>query len=372
VNFDFSDEQYMLRDGLRRYLSDNWGAKKARALTNDAEEALWNDLCGLGVTTLLVPEDHGGSGVAVSEVSMVLEEFGRFLVPAPMADTIIASLVLNRHGTEAQRGSLLPAIADGSCRIAFAHVESGAGYRLDDVHAQAIKEGKSFVLKGRKILVAGAERATHFLVSARDASDNVRLFICARGENANINSNPNKTFDIASTSSALTFDSVPAELVGGDEANDALALMLDGQAFSASSQMAGISSAAMDLAVQYSKERTQFDRLIGSFQAIKHKCADMLVSLETSRTAAYYAGWGMEGSARDRGLAVSMAKSFGGDACRQICNESLQIHGGVGFTWEFDVHLYLKRGKFLEYAYGDAAFHRERIASIVIDEHAVA
>jgi acyl-CoA dehydrogenase len=142
--------------------------------------------------------------------------------------------------------------------------------------------------------------------------------------------------------------------------------MLETSALAAAAQMVGIAGAALDLAVTYAKERTQFDRPIGSFQAIKHKCADMLVALESARSAAYYAAWAAAEDDPTFPLAVSIAKAACGDACRLACNEALQIHGGVGFTWEFDIHLFLKRGKLLEYAFGDASFHRERVASVVL------
>jgi alkylation response protein AidB-like acyl-CoA dehydrogenase len=145
-----------------------------------------------------------------------------------------------------------------------------------------------------------------------------------------------------------------------------LSRLLETAAIVAAAQMAGIAGAALDLAVAYAKQRTQFDRLIGSFQAIKHRCADMLMAVETARTAAYYAAWAADEGGTALPFAVSMAKSFCGDACRNVCNSALQICGGVGFTQEFDVHLYLKRGKVLEYAFGDAAWHRERVASLAL------
>lgn len=368
MNFDFSDEQYMLRESVRRYLSENWGPREAREAGERFNERLWTELCELGLTTLLVPEALGGSGLGPVDVSLVLEEFGRALVPAPMPDTLVASLVMDRHGTASQRQAFLPLIAEGQGRFAIAHAEPGAGFSLLDVRTTARRTDEGWVLDGCKMLVAGASAMTHLLVSAREEDGNIGLFIC-EAPTSGLETRAHHSIDPNALLGQVDLRSVPAQPLGLPGTDDALALLLDASAFSAAAQMTGVAAAALDLAVAYAKDRVQFGRPIGSFQAIKHKCADMLVALESARSAVYYAGWALAGAGGERAVAVSMAKSAAGDACRLACNDALQIHGGVGFTWEFDIHLYLKRGKLLEYTWGDAAFHRERIASLVIDTH---
>lgn len=364
MNFDFSSDQYMLRDSVRRYLFDTWGPRKVRAAQGDPSPELWRGLCELGLQTLLVPEAHGGAGLSMIDVCLVFEEFGRSLVPAPMADTILASHVIDRYGSEAQGDEWLPLIVSGEGRFALAHVETGIGYASEEVQLRAQRHEGAWLLQGQKILVAGASVATHFLVSARDDDGTVRLFVCA-AEKQSVFVRGHRAIDQSALLCEVDFTQAVAQSLGELDGAQALAYLIDCAAFSASIQMAGISGAALELAVDYAKQRVQFDKPIGSFQAIKHKCADMLVAAEGARSAAYYAAWGL--GQEEGELAVSMAKSTAGDACRLICNDALQIHGGVGFTWEYDIHFYLKRGKLLEYSFGDAAFHRERIASLVLD-----
>lgn len=365
MNFEFSSDQYMLRDSVRRYLADAWGPRKVREAQGRYSPELWSGLCELGLQTLLVPEVYGGAGLDMIDASLVFEEFGRSLVPAPMPDTLLASHVIDRHGSEAQRGRLLPQIVAGEGRFALAHVEPGMGHSTEEVQLLARRHEGTWTLNGQKMLVAGAEVATHFLVSARDDAGTVRLFVCDSTQ-PSVSVRAHRAIDQDALLCEVDFTLAMAQPLGDANGPQALAYLIDCAAFSSAIQMTGLSSAALELAVNYAKERVQFDKPIGSFQSIKHKCADMLVALEGARSASYYAAWGL--GQQERELAVSMAKSATGDACRLICNDALQIHGGVGFTWEFDIHLYLKRGKLLEYSFGDAAFHRERIASLVLDE----
>jgi alkylation response protein AidB-like acyl-CoA dehydrogenase len=299
----------------------------------------------------------------------VLEEFGRALVPGPMADTILAADILCRFGTPAQRASLLPQISAGTCRIAFAHAQAGAGHTACDVSLAAELAAGQWHLRGHKILVPAAQAATHFLVSAKPQDEVAALFICDAKDLAAA-PQPHRAIDPDSLLASISFDGVPAQPVGEAPDARALARLIETSTLSAALQMVGISAAALTLAVDYAGQRTQFDKPIGSFQAIKHKCADMLVALESARSAAYYAAWAAAQDDALLPLAVSMAKAVSSDACRLICNDALQIHGGVGFTWDFDIHFYLKRGKLLEYAFGDASYHRERVAALVLDAKA--
>jgi alkylation response protein AidB-like acyl-CoA dehydrogenase len=366
MDFDFTADQYQLRDSVRRFLGDRWGPRKVRAAAGSVDAELWNGLAGLGLQTLLVPEQFEGAGLGLVDVALVLEEFGRALVPAPMADTILAAEIIARFGTPQQRERLLPRIAAGECRIAFAHQQAGAGHTAAEVSVVAEKAADGWLLRGSKMLVPGAQAATHLLVSAKPDGGPPALFIC-EATAAHVAIEPHRAVDAGSLLCRITFDGASAEAIGERPDERALTRLLETSTFAAAIEMVGIASAALDLAVAYAKERTQFDKPIGSFQAIKHKCADMLVAVEGARSTAYYASWTLAEDDAALPLAVSMAKAACGDASRLACNESLQIHGGVGFTWDFDVHFYMKRGKLLEYAFGDAAWHRERVASIVVD-----
>jgi acyl-CoA dehydrogenase len=281
--------------------------------------------------------------------------------------TILVSDVVARFVTKEQRGTLLPQIASGEMRLAFAHAEAGAGYGVDELAVRAEEDAGAWRLNGRKILVPAAEAATALVVSARLLDGRAGLFLCVLPQSG-VAMARNSAIDPDSMTGRATFDGAAAEMLGADADAFAGALdwLLQTCAAAAAAEMAGIAGAALDMAVAYAKQRTQFDRPIGAFQAIKHKCADMLVAAEYAKYAAYYAAWTLTEAIGEALLAVSIAKAACGDASRLVCNECLQIHGGVGFTAAFGVHLYLKRGKLLEYSFGDAAWHRERVARIVL------
>ncbi len=287
------------------------------------------------------------------------EEFGRALVPGPFGDTILISEIIARFGSPALKERWLPDIASGAARISFAHAEAGSGALPTKLIAA--RQNDRWFLSGSKILVPGAEDATALAVSARLPDGGAGLFLCPL-DGGQITVGRNTAIDPNSLLCRVEFQHSKAIPLG------ALALerLLETSATAAAAQMVGIADAALEMAVAYAKQRTQFNRPIGSFQAIKHKCADMLVATETSRSAAYYAGWALAEDDPSLRVAVSTAKAACGDARRLVCNECLQIHGGVGFTWEFDAHFYLKRGKLLEFSFGDASWHRERVVQLIM------
>lgn len=363
MNFDFTEDQYLLRDSVRAFLADHWGTAKLRGAAGRFSPELWQGLSALGLQTLLVPEKHGGANLSLVDSVLAFEEFGRALVPGPLRDTILISEVIARFGTPAQRDALLPAIATGIARLAFGHAEPGAGHQTEPAGVTATPDGAGWRLRGRKILVPAADAATSLAISARLPDGLPALFLCDLPA-AGVIVTRNIAIDPDSMLCRVNLEAAPAAMLGTDAS--ALHRLLETSATAAAAEMIGIAGAALDMAVAYAKQRTQFDRPIGTFQAIKHRCADMLVAVETARVAAYYAAWAAAENDAGLPLAVSIAKAAAGDACRFACNECLQIHGGVGFTWDFDVHLYLKRAKLLEYSFGDATWHRERVASLVL------
>lgn len=365
MDFDFSSDQYLMRDSIRTFLDEQWGPRKLRTAAAKFSPELWSGLSRLGLQTLLVPEEFDGAGLGFVDLALVLEEFGRALVPAPMTDTLLASDIVSHFGTPEQRAGLLPRIAAGECRIAFAHAQAGSGHSAAEVTLVAEREGGEWRLRGEKILVPGAMAATHLLVSARPQTGPAGLFVC-KVDDPGVSARAHRAIDPESLLGSVAFNGAKAHALGEVPDARALARLLETSTLAAALQMVGIGAAALDIAVAYAMQRTQFDRPIASFQAIKHKCADMLVALEGARAAAYYASWAAAEDDASLELAVSMAKAVCGDACRLICNDALQIHGGVGFTWDYDVHFYLKRGKLLEYTFGDASFHRERVAAVVL------
>ena len=369
MDFDFNEEQYMLRDSVRALLDAQWSMARTRDLVErEADQrgtpsGLAGQLAELGLPAMLVPEEFGGLGLTFLDYVLVAEEFGRALAPAQITQSVIASEIIARYGTEAQKGALLPRLAGGDAQAALAWLEPDAGYDLADIAMTAEENANGYRLNGRKILVPYGDSADILLVAARLGGGEIALFVCDRAT-ADLATSPHKIFDPSSRAASLQFQNVrigPESLLGGGPDKGALDRFLDLCTVASAAEMAGCASAALDMAVAYAKQRQQFGQLIGSFQAIKHKCADMIVALETSRSAAYYAAWAISEDMWDVASAVSMAKAYCGDSCRMICNEALQIHGGIGYTWELDIHLFLKRGKYLEYSFGDASFHRERV-----------
>ncbi len=371
MNFDFSAEQYMFQDSVRAYLADAWSvARLRRLMEGDGFDAtLWHGLTDLGLLSILVPEEHGGMGLSFVDLALVFEECGRALVPGPAVETMIATDVLARFGTQEQKAALLPGIATGRIKVVPAVVEADGGSDPAEVETIASDAAGGWVLNGRKILVPYAGLADKLLVSARFGATAALGLALVDPTRAGLTLRPQALFDPSSRACEVIFDNVAIgseDVVGAAPIAASVDRVVDAGAMAAAAQMTGIAARMLDLAVDYAAQRVQFGRPIGSFQAIKHRCADMMVQVETSRTAAYYAAWALSCDAPEAVQAVSMAKAYCGDAARFVCNEALQIHGGVGFAWDLDLHFYLRRAKTLEYSFGDASAHRERVLSAAL------
>ncbi len=371
MNFDFGPDQYMFQDSVRGFLADRWSTARLRELmTGDGfDSTLWQGLAEIGLPAILVPEVHGGLGLGFVDLALVLEECGRALVPGPLVETMLSADALARFGTPAQQSALLPAIAEGRCRVVPAVTEAEGGCDPELMQTTATKNPGGWTLSGRKILVAYAGLADRLLVSARFGPSGQAGLVLVDPNATGVTRRPHALFDVAARADEVVFDAVQvtaADVLGGEPSTAALHRLLDAGAAASALQMTGIAARMLDLAVEYAGQRVQFGRPIGAFQAIKHRCADMMVLVETSRTAAYYAAWALSSGPDEVAQAVSMAKAYCGDAARNVCNETIQIHGGIGFAWELDLHLYLRRAKSLEYAYGDATAHRERVLTAAL------
>ncbi len=373
MDFDFSDEQYMFQEATRGLLDKSYGLDRVRALLegDGLDRELWARLTESGAFAMLVPEEHGGMGLSFVDLSLVLEEYGRSLVPAPVAETIAATDVILRHGTAEQKEKLLPLIAEGSLRIVPAVTEAEAGYDPTDIRVTAEPSGNGWKVSGRKVLVPHAATADLILLALRFGKDGPLGLALIERERAGISLREHSTLDPSSRFHELDLDGVTIvrdDIVGGEANVASVTRLLDASGVVAATMMTGISGKVLDQAVDYAKQRTQFGKPIGSFQSIKHRCADMAVAIDASRSAAYYAAWALAEDAPDRTRAVSMAKSYCGDTSRFVCNEGIQLHGGIGFTWELGLHFYLRRAKVLEYSYGDAAYHRERLLTDTLQQ----
>jgi alkylation response protein AidB-like acyl-CoA dehydrogenase len=373
MNFDFSEEQYSFRDSIRDFLGNHKGVPAAdtgRVSSSDVDR-LWSTLADLGAFSLLVPEVYGGLGLSFVDLTLVLEEFGRELVPSSVIETLVATELLARYGSAEQKPMILPRIAKGRVKISSAVSEANAGYDPADTSVVVRSTARGQHLNGVKILVPAGGTADFLLVAALcDGDRGPGLILLERGRSG-IEVREHETFDLMSAYHEVTFDNVAIadhDFLGGLPSQEAVMRLMDASAASAAVLMTGIAGKVMDTTVEYVKQRQQFGKPIGSFQAIKHKCADMAVAVDSCRSASYYAAWAFAGNTPDQPKAVSIAKSFCGEMSRMVCNEGIQLHGGMGFTWDLGLHYYLRRAKLLEYSFGDASYHRKRVTSAALEE----
>lgn len=363
MNFDFSAEQYAFRDSLKTLLEECFDPSKAIAAGADpaAVDGVWGRLAELGLFSVLVPESHDGLGLGFVDAALLVETMGAALVPPAVFDTLLVTDLVSRYGSEAQKSRLLPGLASGRMRASIAAAEQ-FGFGAASMQTRASRTGNAWTLDGSKILVAGADRADLLLVAATTA-EGPGLFLLDHG-GIGCSIRQHETLDLTGDYHAVDLRAValPGDsLLGGSIGSEPVERLFDGAATIAALHLTGIAGRMFDTAVAYARTREQFGKPIGSFQAIKHRCADMAVQLDVGRTAAYYAAWALAEGGEEQPRAASIAKSFCGDAARFICNESIQVHGGMGFTWELGLHYPLRRAKVLEYAWGDAVFHRERV-----------
>jgi len=366
MDFAFDGDQQLLKNAARNFLDDQCTPAVVRGLWNDARgesETMWKDMAQLGWLGLALPESYGGSGLGAVETAIVLEEMGRAAYPGPYLPTMLTAQVIAAAGSAAQKDRWLPAIATGDARATIAFVDAELSWDPRAVATRADKVGSGWRLAGTKQFVPWAHVADVIVVPAR-TPDGLTLFLIEPAA-ARLTPRPVMAIDLGTRWSSLDLASVS---VGADAILGApgrgervLGDALRRAAVAAAAEMLGAARRCLDMAVGYAKVREQFGQPIGSFQAIRHKCADMLLEVENSHSAVYYAAWAQTAAADDAELAASVAKAYVGEAARRVCGDALQVHGGIGFTWEYDLHLYLKRAKALEPMYGDADWHREQI-----------
>jgi alkylation response protein AidB-like acyl-CoA dehydrogenase len=360
MDFDFSDEQYALRDEARRFLEQQCPSAHVREFLDDPagwSRALWKQMADLGWTALAFPEEAGGLGRSFLDLVLLLGELGRALAPVPYLSSVVAGQAILRHGSEDQRRRYLPPIASGQRVAALAVAEAAGSIDEDAVAATAtFDEDAGWRLTGEKRYVLDAPAADIFVVAARTAAG-VRWFVVE--EPAAVV--PQRSYDLTRPMGIVVLDAASGDPLERAGLSPGLGIAVAALC----AEMVGVAQKILDMSVEYSKVREQFGRPIGSFQAIKHRCAEMLTELEAARSAAFYACWAVATDAEDAPLAVSVAKSYCSDALGHLAAEGVQIHGGIAFTWEHDMHLYLKRIKTCEALLGGAAYHRERIARLI-------
>lgn len=370
MKFSFSDEQAEFRTILRRFLEDKSPTTEVRRLmaTDDGyDREVWRQLSQeLGLTAIHLPETYGGQGFGLGELAIAIEEMGRVLLCAPyFASTVMAATAILKAGSETQKQALLPPIAGGETIATLALAEEHGRWDVDGIAMTAnVSDGKA-TLHGTKSFVLDGTSADLLVVAVRQpgssGSEGISLVTLA-GDSPGIERTLLKSADATRKIARIRFDGAEADLLG-DEGRAAVALgeTLDVATICLANEMAGGAERLLDDAIEYAKLRVQFGRPIASFQSLKHKAADMLLDVELAKSAAYYAAAAADDGDDDVAAMASLAKAAAADAYMQTAIHAVQIHGGIGFTWDNDTHLWFKRAKSSEAFLGGSAHHRERL-----------
>ena len=366
MNFAFSEEQEQLREFVRSFLEDKSPETSVREQMDTEvgyDDAVWNQMAEqMGLQALAIPEEYGGQGFGFVEQIVVLEEMGRALLCAPyFSSCVLAANTLLQSDDDDARNAHLPGIASGETRATLAFTEENGRWDEGGITMAASADGDSWTLDGTKMYVLDGHTANLILVAARSDAG-VSLFSVA-ADAAGLTRTALSTMDQTRKQAKLEFSGVSAELIGQDGAGwEVLETVLDLAAVALAAEQVGGAQMCLDMSVEYAKVRVQFGRPIGSFQAIKHKCADMLLEVESAKSAAYYAGWCAAEMNDELRQVAPLAKSYCSEAYFHAAAENIQIHGGIGFTWEHPAHLYFKRAKSSELLFGDPTYHRELLA----------
>jgi alkylation response protein AidB-like acyl-CoA dehydrogenase len=361
--FAFGPERDELRATVRRFLADRSPQSEVRRLmeTEDGyDPAVWRLMATqLGLQGLIVPEQYGGAGSGCVELQIACEEMGRALLCAPfLSSAVLATSMLLFAGDAAAAQRYLPGLADGSMIGTLAMTEESGSWVAGDVRTVATPAGSGYRLAGEKLYVLDGTVADLLLVVA-STERGPGLFAVAP-DAPGLTRTAMATLDATRKQARLVLDDTPATLVGEDGgAAGPLAAALDVGAAALAAEQAGGARRVLEMAVEYAKVREQFGRPIGSYQAIKHKCADMLLEVESSTSAAYAAGWAIDGESAEIGVLASLAKAYCSEAYYHCAAENIQVHGGIGFTWEHPAHLYFKRATSTEILLGSPRYHRE-------------
>jgi alkylation response protein AidB-like acyl-CoA dehydrogenase len=374
MDFAFSEEQDEFRAMLRRFLEERWSTAEVRRLAETPsgfDRGTWKQMAEeLGLQGLAISEAHGGQGFGFLEVGIALEEMGRQLAGGPfLASAVVAASAIQAAGSAAQQAEWLPAIASGETIETLAVLEAEGRSGLDGVAATCRRDGSGWRVAGRKVAVLDAQNADLLLVAAREPGSGGASglsLLAVRADATGVAVKPTDGLDLTRKLAEVELHDAPATPIGdAGGAAPALARALDLAAIGVAAECTGAAARCLESAVAYAKSRIQFGRPIGAFQAIKHKAAEVMLELECARSAAYWSWWVAaqpEVAAGDLAEAASVAKSSCNEALSRAAAENVQIHGGIGFTWEFDCHLFYRRARTAELLFGDPIWHRARLA----------
>ena len=377
MDIGFTEEQEMLRDSARRFFESECTTQFVRqrmaglAAINDE---FWQKLAEQGWLGIVYPEAEGGSGLGLVDLVVLMEEMGRAVMPGPFFSTVLlGGAAIAEAGGPAQRRQWLPHIAAGGAKAALAWTEPNLRWDAAGITLRAREAGGGFTLSGSKLFVGDAHLADILVVAARtrDGStmeDGVSLFLAPK-DTSGLTVSVLPTIDETRKLCEIRLDNVtlPAGGLLGEihQGWAPLSRVIARATVALAAEMCGGAQQVLDMTVAYAKIRVAFGKPIGSYQGVKHQAADMLVALENARSLTYYAAWAVDQGLEEAPLAVSMAKAAASDMSRKVAGTGIQLHGGIGMTWEHDLQLYFKRAKASEVAFGDATWHRERVAQLM-------
>ena len=369
-----TEEQSMLRDSARGLISDKAPVSHLRQLRDAKDETgfsrdLWKAFAEIGFAGLLVPENFGGSGLGCVEAGVVMEEIGRTLMPSPyLATAVLAASALSRGGSEAQKAAHLPKISDGSLLAAFA-VDEGAKHRPLQTSLQAVRSGNGFKLSGAKAFVVDGHTADLLIVAARTGGaagerNGLTLFLVdpkAKGvaveRTAMVDSHNAARIEFGNVE--VNADQVLGEV---DQGGALLEGLLNIGRSAVASEMVGLSEEVFGRTVTYLKDRKQFGKLIGEFQALQHRAAELYIDIEITRAAVLKAQQALDGDFDKAGAAVAVAKARAGTTATRAVQEGVQMHGGMGMTDQFDIGFFMKRARVCQELFGDSNYHADQLA----------
>jgi len=380
MNFGFTDGQNFLRSEARRFMTERCPLSEVRRIGEEQSgfcPRLWSEISELGWPGLAIAQAHGGAGLSWLDLVVLLEEAGRHLLPLPLLSTSIAARAIAETGSEEQQARWLPGLASGEQIGTLAIYEEQDCIEPEHINLRALqKPDGSWQLDGEKVFVPDAAQSTLFVVAVRTASlegDDALRFAVVPSETTGVEVENFPVMDLTKPMGAIRFASV--ELagdmmlggiapVGADAHVDCYARIVSRATAALSAEMSGAADANLQLAINYAKERVQFGSPIGRYQSVKHPLAEMYQALESFKSLLYYAAWALDERPEEAARYVSMAKARGCECVERIGIDAIQIHGAVGYTWEYDPQLYLKRSKSSRAMYGDADHHYDRIASM--------
>ena len=377
MDFGFNQEQELLRATARKFFENECTSEFVRARMAEpagVTDEFWKKLAEQGWLGLIYPEEFDGTGLGFVDLTVLMEEMGRAVMPGPFFSTVLlGGLTIYEAGSAAQKKEWLSKISAGQAKATLAFTEPNARWDAAGVTVSARESAGKFTLTGTKLFVLDAHVADVIVVAARTREgkrpeEGLSLFLVpkgAKGLDVKLLPTMDQTRKLCEVTLRDVTVGADALLGAKDQAWGPLARVLDRATVALCAEMCGGAQRVLDMTTDYAKIRVAFGKPIGSYQGVKHRAADMLVEVENAKSLTYYAAWAVDENVPEAPLAASMAKAYVSDAYRRTAGAGIQLHGGIGFTWEHDLHLYFKRAKSSEFTFGDASYHRERVAQLI-------